>query len=109
AAVVVRPGRLRSGLRKVFDQADQWRRAFGQIAYLGGPVVHFQVDVDRVFAAPWWHDGFIPNALQVCGLTTGAAAGHQKVAAELKSERLKIRIPATCPNSFQTVIGRFLV
>ena len=92
AAVVIGLGGLRAGLGEVLDQPEQGLVAFGQIADLGGPVIHLQVDVDGVFAAPGRQECLVPDALEIGRLAADAAAGGQNISAELEAERFEIRI-----------------
>jgi hypothetical protein len=79
----------RSPLREVFDQVEQGLVTFSKVADFRGPVVHFDVDVGGVLAAPGRHDRLIPDALEVGWLAAGAAAGNQNIPAKLKAERFQ--------------------
>ena len=46
--------------------------ALGKIGRLGRPVVHLGIDVDRVLGAPGRRHGFIPEALKIGRLRSGA-------------------------------------
>jgi hypothetical protein len=39
---------------KALKQGKQGLLALSQVAYIGRPVIHLQVNVERVSAAPWW-------------------------------------------------------
>ena len=77
AAAVVRSSCLGTRSRDVSKEVEQWLMAFGEITHFSRPVIHLRVNVDRVFAAPGWGNGVIPNPLEVGRLTAGAAAGDQ--------------------------------
>ena len=77
---------------EVTHQPVERRRHLGEITALGGPVVHRQVDVDRVLRVPRRIGTVVPDALQVGGLGARTRTGHEQVAAELVIERGKIGI-----------------
>ena len=63
-----------------------------QVARLGGPVVHRQVDVDRVLAVPGRIGAVVPDPLEVGGLGAGPRARDEQVAAKLVVERRQTRV-----------------
>ena len=83
-----------TGLRKLFDRAEQRFATLGEVAWLGDPIVHFDVDVRRVFAVPGWTELIIPKSLQVGGLPAGSARSNHQVATELKKQSRQMRIVA---------------
>ena len=76
----------RAGVGEVHDHGDEGVDCFGEVGGLGGPVVHFGVDVDGVFGAPGRVHRLVPEALEVGGLAAGAGTGDEEVAAELEVE-----------------------
>ena len=71
---------------------EQRGGAFGEIGHLGGPVVHFRVNVEGIFAAPVGKEVLAPSALEVAGLAAFPAAGNRDIAAELEELGLQVRI-----------------
>ena len=65
-----------------------------QIAWLGRPVVHLGVDVDRVLARPGRAHALVPDALQIGRLPAGPRTADEQVTAELEIERRELRIGA---------------
>lgn len=49
--------------RQSFNVVEQRLMADREVASLGWPIVHLEVDVDGVFAAPRWPHAVIPEAL----------------------------------------------
>lgn len=56
------------------------------------PIVHLQINIGRVFAAPGRRRIHVPDPLQVGGLRAGAAGGKEQIAAKLEIERRQCRI-----------------
>ena len=98
-------GGFGAGFGEVFDEFEEGRGAFGEVADFGGPVVHFEVDVGGVFAAPGRQDGFVPDALEVGRLAAGAAAGGEEVAAELEAEGFEIGIGGAVALGEEALVG----
>ena len=90
--LVVNLGSSRTGFRDLGDHVEQGLVAFGKVGLLGGPVVHFRVDVDRVFRAPRWGLTVIPEALKSGWLPTRSGAGNEQVPAILEVEGGKRRV-----------------
>ena len=92
------------------DHVEERLMALGEVRGLGGPVVHFRVDVDRVLALPRHVHLFAPDALEVGGLAAGAGAGDQQVAAELEIEGRQVGIErdSVLPAGLEAVVGREL-
>ncbi len=109
AAVVVDAGGLRAGDGDLPEHVEEGLVALGEVRHLGRPVVHLGVDVDRVLAAPGWRDRLIPDALEVGGLSAGAAAGDQEIAAELEAEGLQVGIGGTAADGLEPLIGGRIV
>ena len=77
----------RAGDRQLLGHPEQRLVALGEVGGIGQPVVHLEVDVGRVLAAPGRIDLLVPDALQVGGLTAGPRRGDHQVAAVLDVER----------------------
>lgn len=90
--IIIVPGGPGPSLGKVFDQAEQRLMAFRKIADLRRPVVHFDVDIGGILAAPGRQNGLVPDALEVGCLSAGSAAGDQEIPAELEAECFEIGI-----------------
>ena len=90
------PGAVHSGSRltprnaQVADQVDQRAVQLGQVGRFGGPVIHFGIDVDRVFAVPGRKRLVVPDALQRGRLSSGLRRTDQQVAAKLEVQRHQI-------------------
>ena len=95
ARAVMRLGGLRAGHGAIGNHVEERCGAFGKIRHFGGPVIHLGVDVHRPFAVPRRMERVIPDALQIRGLTTGAAAGDEQIPAILKRQRGKVGVAAT--------------
>lgn len=87
ACAVMGLGHLASSFGHIFHQLHQRQEGLGEIGNIGQPVIHLQIDVDGVFAAPGRKDIFIPNALEIGRLRAGSGTGNGKVAAILQVER----------------------
>ena len=87
-----------SGLRPAFGHAlhkrEQRLTALRKAKPFCRPVVHLQVDVDGVFAAPRRVHVRIPDALEIRRERTLARGGNQKVATEVKigADQSEVRI-----------------
>ena len=92
AAAAVLARRDGAALREVADQRQQRLVQLRQVRQLGGPVVHLQVDVGRIIAAPGRGRAGVPDALQVGRLRAGLRAADQQIAAELEVGRHQRRI-----------------
>jgi hypothetical protein len=77
---------------KIVESVEERAMAFGEVRDLGGPIVHFRIDVRCVFTVPGWLEGLVPEPLQVGGLPTFAARCDQQIAAVLKKKRYQLRI-----------------
>ena len=66
--------------------------AFGQVADLGGPIIHLGIDIDGPFAVPRWLERVVPNALEIGWLVAGTRTRNKQIAAELEVEGLELRI-----------------
>ena len=80
-------GDLAAVHRQLADHAQQRFVAFAQVRHLGGPVIHFEVDVERVSSCPRRHDVRIPDALQIQRLPSFARTGDQQITPELVIQR----------------------
>ena len=76
-------GRLFALRHHALDFIDERPHAFAKVRRFDRPVVHFQVDVRSVLAAPNRVRVLVPNALQVSRLAALARARNQQVTAEL--------------------------
>jgi hypothetical protein len=73
-----------SGLGQLLHHSEQRFHTFAEVTSLGRPIVHFRVDVNRIFAAPGRVQPVRPEPLQVGRLTAWPRTGEQQVAPELK-------------------------
>ena len=103
---VVDFGRLPSRRLQLADHAQQGLVAFAEVADFRHPVVHLDVDVDRVLASPGRIDLVVPDALQIQGLRTGARAGDHQIAAVLEDLFGQKWIGVALGNSLEPLIGR---
>ena len=93
--------------RHALQVAEQRQPAVGQAAAFRGPVVHFRVDVNGVFAAPRRVGIFVPDALQIRGQQgVGAAAGNQQVAPEVEVKRREAVVAFPGAEAIQALVGR---
>src|SRR5678815_2525300 len=60
---------LLSGNRHVPYHLNEWSMQFCKVGFFCRPVIHFCIDVDGVFAIPWWIDFIVPNSLEICSLS----------------------------------------
>src|SRR6186713_3367599 len=61
--------RLLSCYGHIFYHLNKWFMQFCKICFFCRPVIHFSVDVNGVFAIPWWIDLIIPYSLEVGSLS----------------------------------------
>ena len=92
ARPVVRRGHLGAGRAHLFDEADQRLHALAEVGGIGQPVVHLEIDVGRVLAAPRRIDLVVPDALEVRRLRAGAGRTDHQVPPVLDVERGERRI-----------------
>lgn len=85
-SAVVKVGDAGARLGEVFEGSEERGVAFGKVGDLGGPVVHFRIDVDGVLAVPGGSERVVPDALEVGGLAAGAAGGDEQIAPVLKEK-----------------------
>src|SRR5262249_6606642 len=71
AGVVLASG-FRADRAQAIDVIEEWDRALGEVGDLRRPVVHLDIDVGVVVAAPWRIVGVVPKALQIGRETAGA-------------------------------------
>ena len=109
AAAVVIFGHLRAGDAEVVNHVIDRHPAFGEVRHLGGPVIHLEVDVDRVFAAPCRRTIAVPDALQIGGLGTRAAGTEEQVPPELEIERRQCWIVGPGLDRLQPLVGGLLI
>ena len=79
-----------------------------QVAGLGRPVVHLQVDVGVVVGVPRRVDVLVPDPLQVGRQRARPTRAEQQVAAELEPGRQQVGVGATLPDLRQPFVGRQL-
>ena len=91
---------------EAFDQVEEGFVALGEVGDFGRPVIHFRVDVDGVFGTPCWLEVLVPDALEIRGEATGAAARDEQVAPEVKIQRGEPRIVRASVESLETFVGR---
>ena len=94
-----------AGYGQILHHLNQRIHTFGQITGFRRPIVHFGIDVDRIFALPRGIQTVIPNPLKVGRLRTGTRAADQQIATKLIVERRQLRIIA-CRKLCDTLIGR---
>jgi hypothetical protein len=71
SAVVNVPGGFSAAGPKVVGKVEERLVTFGQIADLGRPVIHLDVDIDMVIAVPRGVNVLVPEALEVGGHAAG--------------------------------------
>ena len=87
-------------------EVDERTHRFRHVGRFGGPIVHLQVDIRMVVAAPGRHIAVAPNALQVGG-KRGVFAGafDQQIAAEVIVEFVKVEVFAAAAfDKIETVV-----
>ena len=94
ARAVLRLRGARAGHGEIIHHREQRLDALGEIARLGGPVIHLRVDVDGVFAAPRRACAVVPQPLQARRLTTGPRRADEQVTAKLIIQRRELRVVA---------------
>ena len=106
ARIVVGLGRLAARLDQRRDELVQRLVKFGQIADLGGPVVHLHVDVEVPIAVPRRLDFLGPDALQVGRQAARPRGTDQQVTAEVEIQRRQRRIRRALGEPCQALIRR---
>ena len=89
---IVRARRVGACDAQIAYQAPQGLLRFPEIARIGEPVVHLQVDVGGPLAAPGGPQLLVPDALQVRRLAAGSRRGDEQVAAEVEVPVQKFRV-----------------
>src|SRR5215204_3995108 len=89
----------------VLQQLIERLMQFRQITDLGGPVVHFRVDIDGVLAVPGGLKLLIPESLQIRCHCVGATAGNQQISAKLKIQTLETDICFTSLHTLESFVG----
>ena len=97
--------RLCSRYAQILNQRIQRFRGVTEIRYLGRPVVHLRIDVDGIFAVPRGIFAVVPNALQVCRLSTRLGRGDEQIATIVIHQRYHRHILAA-RKFLQTLVGR---
>ena len=103
---VVDSCRIPSRGLQLADHAQQGLVALAEITDLGHPIVHLDIDVDRVLASPGRIGLVVPNALQVQGLRTGSRPGDHQIAAILEELFGQTWITAALGDSLEPLVGR---
>ena len=85
-------GRASAADGQVLNHAKKREAAFAEICDLGGPVIHFNVDVCGVFAFPRGIEKLVPDALEIRRLGARAAAGNEHISAILEKESGQCRV-----------------
>ena len=75
--------------------------AFRQIANLGRPVVHLDVDVDMVIRIPGWYQLIVPDPLQIGRQVPRPGTADQQVASEIEIEGGQTGIGAVLRDTVQ--------
>ena len=88
------------------DQIKECRVAFRQCADLCRPVVHFRIDVDRIFAVPRRHEILVPDTLQRRRKIPRAAAPDQQIPSVVKQQLCKPFVRTAAYDPLQTLVGR---
>ena len=99
------PSRLCSRYTQILDERIQRLRGVTEIRYLGRPVVHLRIDVDGIFTVPRCIFAVVPNALQVCRLSTRLGRGDEQITTVIIHQRYHRHILAAC-KFLQALIGR---
>jgi len=105
ATVVHNLGGVAAVLADAVEEAEEGLGEFAEIADFGGPVVHFGIDVDGVFAAPAGKIVLIPDALKGGRERAGAAGADEQIAAEVEEECVEIEIAVAFADAVETLIG----
>ena len=74
-------------------------RAFLPDWIFGWPIIHFRIDVDRIFAVPCRICASIPDTLRVSRLSAGLWTGNKQITTELVIHGNQLRIRGTMQNS----------
>ena len=106
ARIVVGLRGLAARLDQRGDELVQRLMEFGEVADLGGPVVHLHVDVEMPVAVPRSLDFLGPDALQVGGQAAGPRGADEQVAAEVEVQRRQRRVGRALGETGQTLGGR---
>ena len=99
------PSRLCSRYAQILNQRIQRFRGVTEIRYLGRPVVHLRIDVDGIFTVPRCIFAVVPNALQVCRLSTRLGRGDEQIATIVIHQRHHRHILAA-RKFLQALVGR---
>jgi len=78
--------------------------AIGEIGHFSRPVVHFRIDIGRVFALPGRFNQVIPNALQIGGQGPMAAGGDHQITSKLHIEGHKLWVCWVFPEFEDTIV-----
>ena len=79
--------------------------ALPEAGQIRGPIVHLQIDVRVVVAAPWWCCGDIPDPLKVCRQASVAGRRDQQVTPELENEGLEPGIGPPFGVTYEALVG----
>ena len=105
-AVIHIPGCFGTGDRQFPDHSEKRFLAFRQIGEFGRPVVHFRIDVDRIFAVPRRHEILVPDTLQRRRKIPRAAAPDQQIPSVVKQQLCKPFVRTAAYDPLQTLVGR---
>ncbi|OPZ96702.1 MAG: hypothetical protein BWY72_01539 [Bacteroidetes bacterium ADurb.Bin416] len=86
---------------------DLFHQRQGHFPHVQGerrPVIHLQVDVGGVVAAPGGIDAVAPNTLQVGSDATGTGTADQQVTAVLEIEHFQVGIGLSFPVGLQPLV-----
>src|SRR5699024_4317057 len=84
--------RQSSRLGQFCDEVDQGFRTLSEPDEVGQPVIHGQVDIERVVGTPWWPWLVVPDALQVRRSSARPRRRDRQVATKIDEERGERRI-----------------
>ena len=104
--------RFASGFTHLLNQLKERFIQFAEVGYLGRPIVHFEVDVARIFTVPRREEFVIPDALKISRLSARLRRTDQQVSAEFEvgsyQERI-IRILETFHTHVCCYMGKLIV
>ena len=65
---------------------------FRQVCYFGRPVIHFRININRIFTIPRSIYAIAPQALQIGGLSTGLRRRNKQITTILKHQCYKVQV-----------------
>ena len=104
-AVVGQGGVGAGDAQGVVEELEQRLVELGKVGGLHRPVVHLRIDVDGIFTVPRCIFAVVPNALQVCRLSTRLGRGDEQIATIVIHQRHHRHILAA-RKFLQALVGR---